>query len=53
MVTAGNRLAVCVVVERAVGSSAVRSSNSGASHVSVVTLAVVTGARSKSSMAGG
>lgn len=53
MVTTVNRLVISVVVERTVGSSAVRSSNSGAGHVSVMAGAVVTSTRSKSSVAGG
>lgn len=53
MVTASDRLAVTVVVKRAVSSSAMRSVDSGASHVSVVAGTVITGTRSKSSVAGG
>ena len=53
VVTTVNRLVVSVVVKRTAGSSAVRSSNSGAGHVSVMAGAVVTSTRSKSSVAGG
>jgi len=53
VVTASDRLAVSVVVEGTVGSGSVRSCNSGAGHVGVMTWAVVTSTRSKSSMAGG
>jgi hypothetical protein len=53
VVTTGDRLAVSVVVKRAVSSGAVRRSDGRAGHVSVVAGAVITGAGSEGSMAGG
>ncbi len=53
MITTSDRLVVSMIVERTAGSSAVRGSDSRASHVSVVTWAVVTGTGSKSSVASG
>ena len=51
MVTAVSRLCVAVVVKRSSSSGAVRSSDSGAGHVGVVTRTIVTGTRSQSSVA--
>lgn len=53
MVTTGDGLVIGVVIKRAVSGSTVRRSDSRASHVGVMTGAVVMGARSKSSMASG
>lgn len=53
MVATSDGLAVAVVVKGTVSSSAVGSVDSGASHVGIVALTVVTGTRSKSSVAGG
>jgi uncharacterized membrane protein len=53
VVTTGDRLAVSVVVKRAVSSGAVRRSDGRAGHVSVVAGAVITGTGSEGSMAGG
>jgi len=53
VVTTSDRLVVSVVVKRTVSGSAVRRSNSGAGHVGVVAGAVITGAGSEGSVAGG
>lgn len=53
VVSTSDRLVVSVVVKGAVSGSAVRRSDSRTGHVGVVAGAVVTGARSERSVAGG